>query len=177
MSIKSTNVQLGITDKDGNTNIMYPVTLAKNIKIINKDGSEDTLEHLLSSLGNCAYKNIENIVITSDKINPQNVSANTTYNSTAINNFYKEFQEYKNSIAQSVAAIAEDIELCKKNAEIQTENTTQAIAIIEQTVMHLEGDEEVSGRKTFIDPIIVGGNVEVESVKDGGNVVVNFTSK
>lgn len=177
MAIKYTNGQISVKDEKGNINVIYPITLAENIHIVNKNGEVSTLKDLLNELGSSAYIDIDKMIMSKDVIDLTTNSRDTTYNQAAINAFIRDNNSYKNNIAKAINELIHDIELLKESVNISTENSKKALKLIEEDVVHNTGDEVVAGVKQFIDPIALGENVHVETTEHNGVTEINFTSK
>ena len=99
MSVIYNHVQMGSVDKDGNVNIMYPITTAEDVVIKNVNGNlpenVSNIQELSETLGDMAFEQGEALVyigeeetvdleLSNSEIDDRHVSSVTTYSSKKI---------------------------------------------------------------------------------------------
>lgn len=140
--------QLGITDAAGNITIIYPVTLAENIrtlkKSINIDGTENeeettetaSLGDILNNLGELSTLDVGHIISAETAINPTSDSTKMTYNKTAINKLYTSVFDLTSNLSLSDASNKDNSEAIA-SLQRQVETLTTAM----KSMSAVEGGE------------------------------------
>ena len=97
MATTYSNAQLGIVDNSGNVKVVYPVTKATLVKMSTTRNSQTTVDGLLGTLGDCAYKNVSSIIDSGNTFDgtASYTSTTTTFNQKQIANLYSQLNSNK----------------------------------------------------------------------------------
>ena len=140
------NVRLHVTDSEGKTVPMDPVTKDKNIYLTgsnkNVPSSNKTVADVINSLGTLAFASDIQIPVASTE------SAGVV------------------TLSNEIADTEDD----------KTAATVKAVSLVNKASLHKEGDEDVSGEKNFVDGVIVQGHLRITTTtnEETGDVTVKF---
>ena len=101
MATTYSNAQLGIVDNSGNVKVVYPVTKATLVKMSTTRNSQTTVDGLLGTLGDCAYKNVSSIIDSGNTFDrtASYTSTTTTFNQKQIANLYSQLNSNTTYVA------------------------------------------------------------------------------